>query len=92
MHQFPPQQLARFGGFRERIPPGSNVFWPESPVAVWILLERPSYLSVIQTSGMVFSRPSALELERRADALRLRVRGGWLKHQNDRRQHGEREQ
>jgi hypothetical protein len=69
MHEFPPQQLARFGGFRERIPLGSNVFWPESPVSVWILLERPSYLSVIQTSGMVFSRRTALELERRADAL-----------------------
>jgi hypothetical protein len=67
--EFPPQQLARFSGFRERIPPGADVFWPESPVAVWILLERPSYLSVIQTSGMVFSRRTALELERRADAL-----------------------
>ena len=76
MHEFPPQQLARFGGFRERIPPGSNVFWPESPVAVWILLERPSYLSVIQTSGMVFSRRTALELERRADALGGAINSG----------------
>jgi hypothetical protein len=67
--EFPPQQLAKFSGFRERIPPGADVFWPESPVAVWVLLQRPSYLSVIQTSGMVFSRRSALELERRADAL-----------------------
>jgi hypothetical protein len=69
MREFTPQQVARFSGFRERIPPGSNVFWPESPVAVWALLNRPSYLSVIQTSGMVFSRRSALELERRANAL-----------------------
>jgi hypothetical protein len=67
--EFPPQQLAGFSGFRERIPPGADVFWPESPVAVWVLLQRPSYLSVIQTSGMVFSRRGALELERRADAL-----------------------
>jgi hypothetical protein len=67
--QFPPQQLAGLSGFRERIPPGADVFWPESPVAVWVLLQRPSYLSVIQTSGMVFSRRSALELERRAQAL-----------------------
>jgi len=67
--EFPPQQLAGLSGFRERIPPGADVFWPESPVAVWVLLQRPSYLSVIQTSGMVFSRRSALELERRADAL-----------------------
>jgi hypothetical protein len=69
LREFSPQQVARFSGFRERIPPGSNVFWPESPVAVWVLLERPSYLSVIQTSGMVFSRRTAFELERRADAL-----------------------
>jgi hypothetical protein len=69
LREFPPQQVARFSGFRERIPPGSNVFWPDSPVAVWALLERPSYISVIQTSGMVFSRRSARELERRADAL-----------------------
>ncbi|HWS65311.1 MAG TPA: hypothetical protein VN325_21360 [Steroidobacteraceae bacterium] len=67
--EFPPQQLAGFSGFRERIPPGADVFWAESPVAVWVLLQRPSYLSVIQTSGMVFSRRSALELERRANAL-----------------------
>jgi hypothetical protein len=66
---YPPQQLARFSRFRERIPPGADVFWPESPVAVWVLLQRPSYLSVIQTSGMVFSRRTAVELERRADAL-----------------------
>jgi hypothetical protein len=74
--EFPPQQLARFAGFRERIPPGAEVFWPESPVAVWVLLQRPSYLSVIQTSGMVFSRRSALELERRADALAGAINSG----------------
>jgi len=74
--EFPPQQLARFAGFRERIPPGAEVFWPESPVAVWVLLQRPSYLSVIQTSGMVFSRRTALELERRADALGGAINSG----------------
>jgi hypothetical protein len=74
--EFPPQQLARFAGFRERIPPGADVFWPGSPVAVWVLLQRPSYLSVIQTSGMVFSRRSALELERRADALGGAINSG----------------
>jgi hypothetical protein len=76
MREFPPQQLARFSGFRERIPPGADVFWPESPAAVWVLLQRPSYLSVIQTSGMVFSRPTALELERRANALSEAIHPG----------------
>jgi hypothetical protein len=74
--EFPPQQVARFSGFRERIPPGAQVFWPESPVAVWVLLQRPSYLSVIQTSGMVFSRRTALELERRADSLGAAINPG----------------
>jgi hypothetical protein len=74
--EYPPQQLARFSGFRESVPPGADVFWPESPLAVWVLLQRPSYLSVIQTSGMVFSRRSALELERRADALGGAIRPG----------------
>ena len=74
--EFPPQQVARFSGFRERIPPGAEVFWPESPVAVWVLLQRPSYLSVIQTSGMVFSRRTALELERRAASLGAAINPG----------------
>ena len=67
--EFPPQNIARFAPFRERIPAAAEVFWPEAPVGIWMLLDRPSYLSVIQTSGMVFSRQSALELSRRADAL-----------------------
>jgi hypothetical protein len=69
--EFPSKQVAQFAAFRERIPPGSEVFWPESPLAVWMLLDRASYLSVLQTSGMVFSRQSALELSRRAHALRF---------------------
>ena len=67
--EYPPDQQARFATFRALIPEGSQVFWPASPVAAWLLLNRPSYLSVIQTSGMVFSRGSALELQRRANAL-----------------------
>jgi hypothetical protein len=67
--EFTPQQVAQFAHFRQHIPQSSEVFWPESPVSVWMLLDRPSYLSVIQTSGMVFSRASAREFKRRADAL-----------------------
>jgi hypothetical protein len=67
--KFSQQDIDEFAPFRERIPPTSEVFWPESPVAVWVLLDRPSYLSVTQTSGMVFSRQSAFELNRRATAL-----------------------
>jgi hypothetical protein len=44
----------------------ADVFWPESPVAAWLLLDRPNCLSVLQTSGMVFSRDTAMEVQRRA--------------------------
>jgi hypothetical protein len=74
--EYPSTQITQFASFRNHIPPGADVFWPESPVAVWMLLDRPSYLSVIQTSGMVFSRQSALELNRRAHALRSAVLPG----------------
>jgi hypothetical protein len=46
------------------------VFWGESPLSSWVLLNRPNYLSATQTSGMIFSRESALELQHRALALR----------------------
>lgn len=67
--QYPPQRTALFASWRGRIPPGADVFWPESPLDAWLLLERPSYLSALQTSGMVFSRAAAMELQRRALAL-----------------------
>jgi len=67
--EYPPQPFTQFAPWRERIPPGAEVFWPESPVATWLLLNRPNYLSVLQTSGIVFSRNTAMELQRRAIAL-----------------------
>jgi hypothetical protein len=69
VHEFTPALNARFAALRERIPAGAEVFWPESPLGAWIVLDRPSYLSVLQTSGIVFTRAGAVELERRAHAL-----------------------
>jgi hypothetical protein len=66
---FPEAHVAQFAAWRLQIPPQATVLWPESPLGVWLLLDRPSYLSVLQTSGMVFSRAGAGELERRADAI-----------------------
>jgi hypothetical protein len=66
---FPQQRVAQFAPWRERISPGADVFWPDSPIAAWIVLNRPNYLSSMQTSGMVFSRNAALELKRRAQEL-----------------------
>jgi hypothetical protein len=69
IREYSSQRVAQFAPWRERIPPGADVFWPESPVATWLLLDRPNYLSMLQTSGMVFSRNTAVELQRRALAL-----------------------
>ena len=67
--EYPRSLTDRFAVLREHIPIAADVLWPDSPLAVWILLDRPSYISVSQTSGMVFSRANALELGRRAEAL-----------------------
>jgi hypothetical protein len=58
-----------FESWRGRIPEGTNVLWPTAPVGVWYLLERPSYISISQLAGIVFSRDLALEGARRAERL-----------------------
>jgi len=68
-HDYTPQLIGQFAPWRNRIPSGAQVLWPESPVATWVLLDRPNFLSLIQTSGMVFSRDAAFEMQRRALAL-----------------------
>jgi hypothetical protein len=67
--EFPQLQIERFAAWRRVIAPGEDVFWAESPLANWVLLNRPSYISGLQTSGMIFSRAAAMELQRRARAL-----------------------
>ena len=67
---FSQQRVAEFAAWRAVIPPGSQVLWPESPLGAWLLLDRPHYLSSAQSSGMVFSRRTALELQSRAEALK----------------------
>jgi hypothetical protein len=67
--EFPPARAAQFAPLREALPPDAEVFVPEGPLAAWLLLDRPSYLSVIQTSGLVFSRAAAFEFHRRAMAM-----------------------
>lgn len=67
--EYPAQRVAQFAVFRSLIPAGAEVAWLDSPVAAWILLDRPNYLSVLQTSGLVFSIEGARELQRRSQAL-----------------------
>ncbi len=57
---------------RGAIPPDSNVFvLPAHNAATfaWFTLQRPSYLTVDQSSGVVFSRATALEVRRRSQVL-----------------------
>jgi hypothetical protein len=66
------QQIAEFADWRNSIPDNSNVLMigPRKTAAfIWFTLERPSYLSVDQSSGVVFSRDTALEIRRRSEVL-----------------------
>jgi hypothetical protein len=67
--EFPQLEIERFAAWRQVIPNGEDVFWGESPLSSWVLLNRPNYISGLQTSGMIFSRAAALELQRRARTL-----------------------
>jgi hypothetical protein len=54
------------------IPPDGNVLIVPSPISAafaWFVLERPSYLSLDQSSGVVFSRETALEIRRRTEIV-----------------------
>jgi hypothetical protein len=67
--QFPASLAARFDPWKALIPHGSEVLWPESPLEAAVLLDRSDYLSTLQTTGVVFSREAAREMQRRANAL-----------------------
>jgi len=58
---YTPQRLAAFSLWRRIIPPGTTILWPEDPpMDAWFVLERPSYWSLYQMAGMVFSRDDAM--------------------------------
>lgn len=67
--QFPLALSQQLAPWKALIPAGSDVFWSEAPLDSWVLLNRPSYISLAQTTGMLFSRASAMELRRRAEAF-----------------------
>jgi hypothetical protein len=67
-----PAEIAEFAQWRSNIPPASNVLVvpaKNSASFVWFTLGKPSYLSVDQSAGVVFSRATALEIRRRAQVL-----------------------
>jgi hypothetical protein len=65
-------QIEEFSDWRDAIPPGDNVFVvPRYYTAgfTWFTLQRPSYLTVDQSSGVIFSRATAVEIRRRSEVL-----------------------
>jgi len=48
---------------------GAQVLWYGNPLAVWTLVQAPSYYSPIQCAGLVFSRELTEECRRRATGL-----------------------
>jgi hypothetical protein len=72
--------VTEFTDWRRAIPPGSNVFvvpLPMSASFAWFTLGRPSYLSADQSSGVVFSRDTALEVRRRAAVVQALWYTNW---------------
>jgi hypothetical protein len=59
---YTPQLYATYAEWRKLIPPGSQVFWSDDPLGPSYILERASYISTLQTAGMVFSRKAAMEM------------------------------
>jgi hypothetical protein len=63
------QMQARFAPWRRAIAPTAEVLAPGVPIIPWFLLERPSYWSLRQMAGSVFSRPTAMRLLKREALL-----------------------
>jgi hypothetical protein len=73
-------QIEEFSDWRRALPPNANVLVvPRFYTAgfTWFTLGRPSYLSVDQSSGVIFSRATAMEIRRRSEVLRPLEEPGW---------------
>jgi hypothetical protein len=75
-----PAEVDGFAAWREVIPPSSNVYVAPahySAAFCWFTLQRPDYLSVNQSAGVVFSREAALEVVRRSEVLSPMMEPDW---------------
>jgi hypothetical protein len=76
-----PAEVNEFSAWIDAIPPTSTVLvTPPRDVGgfVWFTLGRPNYLSVDQSAGVVFSRVTALEVERRSQILMPLMTPNWM--------------
>jgi hypothetical protein len=75
-----PASIAEFSDWQRVIPPDSTVLVvPSRDVGsfVWFTLQRPNYLTMDQSAGVVFSRATALEVRRRSESLRSVTDPDW---------------
>jgi hypothetical protein len=73
-------ESAEFTDWVQAIPPGSNVLVADarnSGSFVWFTLERPNYLTLSQSAGVVFSRATAVEVRRRSEVLLPIMKPSW---------------
>jgi hypothetical protein len=73
-------EIGQFADWRSAIPPTANVLivpTRNSASFAWFTLERPNYLSVDQSAGVVFSRATALEIRRRSQVLLPIMKPDW---------------
>ena len=75
-----PASIREFADWRNHIPEGSTVFVTngrDSGSFVWFTLQRNNYLSPSQSAGVVYSRATALEVERRSKVLQPLTDPNW---------------
>lgn len=65
-----PARVAAATHLRQLVPSGATVFWPDGLEKTWFWLRRAHYVSGPQTAGVLFSRDTALEANRRQSKLR----------------------
>jgi len=73
-------QSAKFADWVQAIPPDSSVLVADarnSGSFVWFTLERPNYLTLSQSAGVIFSRATALEVRRRSEVLLPIMKPSW---------------
>jgi hypothetical protein len=74
------EQIAEFSDWRRSIAPDDTVYvLPayNSAMFAWFTLERPSYLTVDQSAGVVFSKTTAMEVRRRSNVLSPLIDPDW---------------
>jgi hypothetical protein len=67
--EYPASLIASMQDWRRVVPPGEDVLWMDGPTPTWMALQRPSYISEVQATVVLFSRPAAMELKRRANEV-----------------------